>query len=179
VRAACIAVIVATVGLANAAQAQTPKRGDTLTVIAQPEPVILTAALSTSSPTGTFSTNVFDGLIEYDNNFHLKPGLAVKWNLSDDCKTLTLDLRHGVKWHDGAPFTSADVKWTLENVWKKYHPRNQTLFANTERVDTPDDYTVVIHFSKSSLAVLSSLNSSGAQVLPKHLYEGTDIPNNP
>jgi peptide/nickel transport system substrate-binding protein len=178
-RIAGIVGTVAAIGLASAAQAQTPKRGGTLTVIAQPEPVILTAALSTSSPTGIFSTNVFDGLIEYDNNFHLKPGLAVKWNLSDDGKTLTLDLRHGVKWHDGAPFTSADVKWTLENVWKKYHPRNQALFANTERVDTPDDYTVVIHFSKPSLAVLSSLNSNGAQVLPKHLYEGTDILNNP
>ncbi|GGD89212.1 ABC transporter substrate-binding protein [Caballeronia grimmiae] len=163
----------------SSVHAQTPKRGGTLTVIAQPEPVILTAALSTSSPTGIFSTNVFDGLIEYDNAFHLKPGLAVKWAFSPDGKTLTLNLRQGVKWHDGKPFTSADVKWTLENVWKKYHPRNQALFANAESVDTPDDYTVIVHFSKPSLAVLSSLNSNGAQVLPKHLYEGTDILNNP
>ncbi len=172
-------MIVALLSQGILAHAQTPKRGGTLTVIAQPEPVILTAALSTSSPTGTFSTNVFDGLIEYDNDFHLKPGLAEKWDLSKDGKTLTLNLRHGVKWHDGQPFTSADVKWTLENVWKKYHPRNQALFANANQVDTPDDYTVVIHFSKPSLAVLSSLNSNGAQVLPKHLYEGTDILNNP
>lgn len=161
------------------AHAQTPKRGGTLTVIAQPEPVILTAALSTSSPTGTFSTNVFDGLIEYDNDFHLKPGLAEKWDMSKGGETLTLNLRHGVKWHDGKLFTSADVKWTLENVWKKYHPRNQALFANANQVNAPDDYTVVIHFTKPSLAVLSSLNSNGAQVLPKHLYEGTDILNNP
>ncbi|GAB5096868.1 ABC transporter substrate-binding protein [Caballeronia sp. LP006] len=170
---------VALIAGSSLAHAETPKRGGTLTVISQPEPVILTAALSTSSPTGTFSTNVFDGLIEYDNDFHLKPGLAVKWALSTDGKTLTLNLRQGVKWHDGKPFTSADVKWTLENVWKKYHPRNQALFANADRVDTPDDYTVIIHFSKPSLAVLSSLNSNGAQVLPKHLYEGTDVLNNP
>jgi peptide/nickel transport system substrate-binding protein len=173
------AAIAMLIGGALVAHAETPKRGGTLTVIAQPEPVILTAALSTSSPTGTFSSNVFDGLIEYDNDFHLKPGLAEKWDLSQDGKTLTLNLRHGVKWHDGQPFTSADVKWTLENVWKKYHPRNQALFANADRVDTPDDYTVIIRFSKPSLAVLSSLNSNGAQVLPKHLYEGTDILNNP
>lgn len=150
-----------------------------MTVISQPEPVILTAALSTSSPTAVFSNNVFDALIEYDQNFNLKPGLAEKWNLSEDGKALTLNLRHGVKWHDGVPFTAADVKWTLENVWKKYHPRNQALFLNANRVDTPDDYTVVIHFSQPSLAVLSSLNGNGAQVLPKHLYENTDILKNP
>lgn len=163
----------------EAGKAGEPQRGGTLTVIAQPEPVILTAALSTSSPTGFFSGNVFDGLIEYDREFGLKPALATSWDLSEDGRVLTLKLREGVRWHDGQPFTAADVKWTLENVWQKYHPRNQSLFANVERVDTPDDHTVVIAFSKPSLAVLSSLNTNGAQVLPKHLYEGTDILNNP
>jgi peptide/nickel transport system substrate-binding protein len=178
-RSAVAALFAASLAVPVSVHAATPKPGGTLTVIAQPEPVILTAALSTSSPTATFSTNVFDGLIEYDKDFNLKPGLAEKWNLSADGKTLTLNLRHGVKWHDGNPFTAGDVKWTLENVWKKYHPRNQALFANADKVDTPDDYTVIIHFTKPSLAVLSSLNSNGAQVLPRHLYEGTDILNNP
>ncbi|EJN09435.1 ABC transporter substrate-binding protein [Herbaspirillum sp. YR522] len=159
------------------AQAATP--GGTLTAILQPEPVILTSALNTASPTGFFSANVFDGLVEYDNDFKLRPALAERWEVSKDSKTLTFHLRHGVKWHDGKPFTSADVKWTLENVWKKIHPRNQIIFSKVSSTDTPDEHTVVIHFSEPSLAVLSSLNSNGAQVLPKHLYEGTDILNNP
>ncbi|MFL9927090.1 ABC transporter substrate-binding protein [Herbaspirillum lusitanum] len=162
---------------AQLAQAQT--RGGTLTAILQPEPVILTSALNTASPTGFFSANVFDGLVEYDNDFKLRPALAESWEVSKDSKTLTFHLRRGVKWHDGKPFSSADVKWTLENVWKKIHPRNQIIFNTVTSVDTPDDNTVVIHFSEPSLAVLSSLNSNGAQVLPKHLYEGTDILNNP
>ncbi|MBP0598922.1 ABC transporter substrate-binding protein [Herbaspirillum sp. LeCh32-8] len=162
---------------ATLAHAATP--GGTLTAILQPEPVILTSALNTASPTGFFSANVFDGLVEYDNDFKLRPALAERWEVSKDSKTLTFHLRHGVKWHDGKPFTSADVKWTLENVWKKIHPRNQILLGKVTSTDTPDDYTVVIHFSEPSLAVLSSLNSNGAQVLPKHLYEGTDILNNP
>ncbi|MBB3211880.1 peptide/nickel transport system substrate-binding protein [Herbaspirillum sp. Sphag1AN] len=161
------------------ASAGAQTRGGTLTTIIQPEPVILSSALNTAAPTGFFSANVFDGLLEYDNNFKLRPALAQSWNISKDSKTLTFHLRHGVKWHDGQPFTSADVKWTLENVWKKIHPRNQIIFATVTSVDTPDDYTVIIHFSQPSLAVLSSLNSNGAQVLPKHLYEGTDILNNP
>src|SRR5450830_1909874 len=165
--------------LAFSANVPAQTRGGTLTAIIQPEPVILTSALNTAAPTGFFSANVFDGLVEYDNDFKLRPALAESWDVSKDSKTLTFHLRKGVKWHDGKPFTSADVKWTLENVWKKIHPRNQIIYGTVTGVDTPDDYTVIIRFSEPSLAVLSSLNSNGAQVLPKHLYEGTDILNNP
>ncbi|SPD46815.1 ABC transporter substrate-binding protein [Cupriavidus neocaledonicus] len=173
-------LLVAPANAAPAAQAaEAPRAGGTLTTIIQPEPVILTSALNSAAPTGFFSANVFDGLIEYDNAFRLKPALAQSWEISKDAKTLTFHLRPNVKWHDGKPFTSADVKWTLENVWKKLHPRNQILFGKVTRVDTPDALTVVLHFSEPSLAVLSSLNSNGAQVLPRHLYEGTDILNNP
>lgn len=161
------------------AHAQTPRAGGTLTAVIQPEPVILTSALNSAAPTGFFSANVFDGLVEYDNDFKLRPALAERWEVSRDSKTVTFHLRPNVKWHDGKPFTSADVKWTLENVWKTLHPRNQTLFGKVTQVDTPDALTVVLRFSEPSLAVLSSLNSNGAQVLPKHLYENTDILNNP
>jgi peptide/nickel transport system substrate-binding protein len=162
---------------AGAADAQT--RGGTLSTIIQPEPVVLTSAINTAAPTGFFSSNVFDGLVEYDNDFKLKPALATSWETSKDGKTLTFKLRQGVKWHDGKPFTSADVKWTLENVWARIHARNEILYKNVTAVETPDAYTVVIRFSQPSLAVLSSLNSNGAQVLPKHLYEGTDVLKNP
>lgn len=161
----------------GAAGAQT--RGGTLTSIIQPEPVVLTSAINTAAPTGFFSANVFDGLVEYDNDFKLKPALATSWDFSRDGKALTLKLRQGVKWHDGKPFTSADVKWTLENVWAKIHARNEILYKNVTAVDTPDAHTVIVRFSQPSLAVLSSLNSNGAQVLPRHLYEGTDVLKNP
>lgn len=174
-------------GAAAAQQASTaastagtePRRGGTLTAIIQPEPVILTAALNTAAPTGIVTGSIFDGLVDYDANLNPVPALAVSWQTAPDGKTLTLKLREGVTWHDGKPFTSADVKWTLEEVWKKIHPRNQATFAKVTSVDTPDDLTVVLHLSEPSVAILSSLNSNGAQVLPKHLYEGTDILNNP
>ncbi|MFG1477838.1 ABC transporter substrate-binding protein [Xanthobacter sp. V4C-4] len=156
-----------------------PKRGGTLTAIVQPEPVILTAALNTAAPTGIVTGSIFDGLVDYDADLKPVPALAESWDTSKDGLTFTLHLRDGVKWHDGTPFTSADVKWTLEEVWKKIHPRNQAIFSKVTAVDTPDARTVVLHLSEPSIAILSSLNSNGAQVLPKHLYEGTDILNNP
>ena len=180
---AVAAALLLTTGAAGAqdgkAAADAPKRGGTLTAIIQPEPVILTAALNTAAPTGVVTGSIFEGLVDYDAGLNPIPALAESWETSKDGLTFTLKLRDGVKWHDGKPFTSADVKWTLEEVWKKIHPRNQAIFAKVTSVDTPDARTVVLHLSQPSVAILSSLNSNGAQVLPKHLYEGTDILNNP
>lgn len=157
--------------------AQTAER--TLTAIVQPEPVILTAALNSAAPTGVVSGSIFDGLVDYGTDLKPVPALAERWEVAPDGLAITFHLRRGVTWHDGKPFTSADVKWTLENVWQKIHPRNQVTFAKVTQVDTPDDWTAILRLSQPSLAILSSVNSNGAQILPKHLYEGTDILNNP
>ncbi|SNB70812.1 peptide/nickel transport system substrate-binding protein [Arboricoccus pini] len=159
--------------------ADSPRRGGTLSAIIQPEPVVLTAAINTAAPTGVVSGSIFDGLVDYDAALQPVPALAQSWETSADGRTITFHLRPGVLWHDGQPFTSADVKWTLENVWKTIHPRNQATFGKVETVLTPDDHTVILHLSAPSLAILSSLNSNGAQILPRHLYEGTDVLNNP
>lgn len=178
-RLASAAAVASALTVSPVAYAETPQPGGTLTAIVQPEPVILTAALNTAAPTGSVSGNIFDGLVDYDTGLTPKPALAEKWETSPDGLSITLHLRKGVLWHDGKPFTAADVKWTLENVWKTIHPRNQATFAKVQKVETPDDVTVILRLSEPSLAILSSLNSNGAQVLPKHLYEGTDVLNNP
>ncbi len=176
---ASVAAIASALIFSSPVFAETPQPGGTLTAIIQPEPVILTAALNTAAPTGTVSGNIFDGLVDYDTSLKPKPALAESWETSADGLSITLHLRKGVLWHDGKPFTAADVKWTLENVWKTIHPRNQATFAKVKQVETPDDVTVILRLSEPSPAILSSLNSNGAQVLPKHLYEGTDVLNNP
>lgn len=107
-----------------------PERQDgTLTAIVQPEPVILTAAVSSAAPTGVVSGTIFDGLVDYDRDLKPIPALATAWETARDGLSLTLHLRSGVSWHDGQPFTAADVKWTLENVWTKIHPRDQISFG--------------------------------------------------
>jgi peptide/nickel transport system substrate-binding protein len=159
--------------------ASPPRRGGVLTAIVTPEPVTLTAAANTAAPTGFVSGNVFDGLLEYGPDLKPRPSLAERWTVAEDGLSITFHLRRSVTWHDGTPFTSADVKWTLENVWKKLHPRNQVTFEHVASVETPDDHTVVLRLAKPSLAILSSVNSNGAQILPKHLYEGTDVLANP
>jgi len=162
-----------------AGAAETPKQGGTLSAILQPEPVTLTPATNTAQPTQVVAGNIFDGLVYYDFDLTPKPALAERWEVAPDGLTITFHLRKGVKWHDGKPFSAADVKWTLENVWKTVHPRNKALFENVSSVETPDDTTVILKLSKPSLPILSVINGVGAPILPKHLYEGTDLLNNP
>jgi len=174
-------LLAAALPLLAAAQtaAQTPKAGGTLVAIVQPEPVTLTGAVNTAQPTSLIATNVYDGLLSYDNDLKPHGQLAESWEVSKDGLAITFHLRRGVKWHDGKPFTSADVKWSVENVWKTIHPRNKAILVNLTQVDAPDANTAIFRFTKPSLALLSTLNSWGAPVLPKHLYEGTDVLNNP
>lgn len=165
--------------LRAAAAADGPVRGGALSIILQPEPVTLTPVANVAQPTQVVAGNVFDGLVTYGFDLKPAPQLAESWEVASDGLTITFHLRKGVTWHDGKPFTASDVKWSLENVWKTIHPRNKALFENVSAVETPDDHTVVLKFSKPSLPIFSVLNGVGAPILPKHLYEGTDILNNP
>lgn len=163
----------------GSAVAATPKTGGTLQAIVQPEPVTLTGAVNTAQPTSLIATNVHDGLVSYDNDLKPKPQLAERWEVAKDGLSITFHLRKDVKWHDGRPFSSADVKYSVENVWKTVHPRNQAILTHLRSVDTPNATTAILRFNKPSLALLSTLNSWGGPILPKHLYEGTDVASNP
>ncbi|HEY0329649.1 MAG TPA: ABC transporter substrate-binding protein [Rhodopseudomonas sp.] len=178
-RAWLAALAVAALATAPSLAAESPKAGGTLTAIVQPEPVTLTPATNTAQPTQVIAGNIFDGLVYYDLDLKPQPSLATSWSVAPDGLTISFRLRSGVKWHDGQPFSAADVKWSLENVWKTIHPRNKAIFENVSSVETPDEQTVILHLSKPSLPILSVINGVGAPILPKHLYEGTDVLNNP
>src|SRR5438445_11711939 len=102
------------VGLVLAAgEAAAQKRGGTLVMLVQPEPPTLASYISTSGPIGQVATKVYEGLLEYDFNLKPIPSLAESWKVSTDGKTITFVLQKGVRFHDGKPFTSADVKFSV------------------------------------------------------------------
>ena len=115
--------------LPSLAQAQgTPQRGGTLVMVVQPEPPTLASYQSTSGPIGQVATKVYEGLLEYDFNLKPVPGLAQSWTVSPDGRTITFKLQPDVKFHDGKPFTSADVQFTVMDVLKKVNPRVISTF---------------------------------------------------
>jgi peptide/nickel transport system substrate-binding protein len=171
------ALLVVAAGLTSAS-AQ-PSSGGTLTIVQGAEPAVLVSGVNTSTFIGTVSTKIHEGLLDYDFDFKPRPALAESWNVSGDGKTYTFRLRRGVSWHDGKPFTSADVKFSLEEIWKKLHPRGRTTFAKVTAVDTPDANTVVVRLSDPTPMMLTALSSYESQVLPKHVYAGKDFTTHP
>ncbi|MBX3452945.1 ABC transporter substrate-binding protein [Ferrovibrio sp.] len=157
----------------------TPQRGGTASFVVVPEPPTLLAQLNTASQVQLVATKIFDGLFNLDKDLNLTPGLALSYKLSEDGKTLSLQLRPNVKWHDGKPFTSEDVKYTLEEVIKKYHPRGRSILANLASVDTPSPLTAVLNFSAPSLYALKSFTGPEMPILPKHIFDGSDPRSNP
>ncbi|MBN3264939.1 ABC transporter substrate-binding protein [Pectobacterium brasiliense] len=165
-------------GLAAQAETQTSKRGGTLNFLAEPEPPVLTSLVSTSGAVMKVNAKVIEGLLNYDFDMKPTPQLATSWSVSPDGKQYTFHLRKGVKWHDGQDFTSADVAFSILTV-KKYNSRGQGTFANVTEVKTPDPYTAILELSKPAPYLLSAFSANEAPIVPKHLYEGTDILSNP
>ncbi len=166
------------VAVASNAFAQTERDG-VVVIAMQSEPPTLVSAFNPAGFSGVVSTKVLEGLLSYDYDLNPKPALAESWTVSDDGKTYQFNLRQNVKWHDGEPFTSADVAYTLEEVWKKLHPRGRATFGGVTKVLTPDAHTVIMELDTPAPPMLSALSSYSAQILPAHLYKGTDVLANP
>jgi peptide/nickel transport system substrate-binding protein len=157
---------------------QAVKGGTAILGILQ-EPTQLASALTTAGPTQQVSAKIFDGLLTYDIDSRPQPQLATSWQVSDDGLRIQFRLRPNVRWHDGKPFTSADVAFSVMEIWKKYHSRGRSTFANVNSVETPDALTAVLILSKPAPYILSALGSAESQPSPKHLYEGGNPLANP
>ncbi|RIK85012.1 MAG: ABC transporter substrate-binding protein [Hyphomicrobiales bacterium] len=148
--------------------------GGRLVVAADSEPRNLNPAIVASNGVFFVASKVIEPLAEasYDGRDGLAPRLAVAWEGSADGLSATFRLRQGVTWHDGKPFTSADVAFSALKVWKPLQNLGRLVFANLEAVDTPDDHTAIFRFSRptpfqlirNALPVVSS-------VVAKHVFE--------
>ena len=82
---------------------------------------------------------------------------------------ITYKLREGVKWHDGAPFTAADVKYTWEAVKDPgFIAESKDGSSEVESIDTPDDHTAVVHYKRPFAPALESWT---IEPVPEHLLK--------
>lgn len=157
-----------------------PKRGGTLSVALGSEQRILNPALRASTGVYMITSKIIEPLVDLDKDGKPSPVLATAWEASPDGKTITFKLREGVQWHDGKPFTSADVQYNALELWKKYLNYGTQLQQYLEAVDTPDPNTAVFNYSRPIPAglLLRALCDLG-YVVPRHVFEGTNVLENP
>ncbi|MGY3148304.1 peptide/nickel transport system substrate-binding protein [Bradyrhizobium sp. USDA 3397] len=165
-------------GLVAPALAQEPKTGGVINAVIQPEPPGLMLAQVQNGPTQMVSGNIFEGLLRYSPKLDPLPELAESWSVSEDAKTYTFKLKKGVTWHDGKPFTAADVLFSIEML-KQTHARARTNLAQVDKIETPDDHTVVFTLKQPFGPFLGIFEVGSMPMVPKHLYAGTDWKTNP
>lgn len=176
----CWTVLATLLALSGTVRAQeTPKYGGTLVFAIGANPGTLNPAVTSGVEVLAVACKMFNGLVYLDRNWDPQPELARSWSVSQDGLRITFALRPNVRWHDGKPFTSADVKFTMEEVLAKFHPRTRLAFGNVQGVEAPDPLTVVVKFKKPYAPFLHQMTCQEAAILPKHLYEGTEILKNP
>ncbi|MDF0595034.1 ABC transporter substrate-binding protein [Psychromarinibacter halotolerans] len=134
-------------------------------------------ALSNATEAGTsdFLSTRHVNLVRYSDDLNtIVPNVAKSWSWNDDFTELTFTLREGHKWSDGAPFTSADVKFWYDNISLDSkvieQPKDYVLVAGEPMtVETPDDVTVVFKLPSPKPGLLAHFATSFAQgFLPMH-----------
>jgi peptide/nickel transport system substrate-binding protein len=189
-------LLLAACSTASTSTNPSPKPGGTITVASwQEQDSLLACNITGSSPhTCAYVNPVMEGLLtvkayqDVPNNPKLSdywaPQLATEVptlengdvRVMGDRMDVTWKLRHNVKWQDGIPFTSKDVKATFDFWWLKYRDKNPTPLISTSgwdqvsSVDTPDPYTAIVHFNIVYAAYLT-LGTGPYGILPDHLLE--------
>jgi peptide/nickel transport system substrate-binding protein len=177
-------VVLAIVGASAAPTlGQTPKPGGTLTMMLREElspgfAIHETSTISTVWPAMPCLNNLvlFDPLKKTESMDTIIGELAEKWSWQDNYRNLVFFLRQGVKWHDGQPFSSKDVKYTFDvlreapdaPVKLRINPRKD-WYANVEAVEAPDTHTVVFRLKRPQPSLLMMLASGYTPVYAAHV----------
>ena len=179
---AALVAAVALLGSTASAQGAKPKRGGILnTVLIEDPPGLIiheSATVSNTWPMSPCYSNLvfFDPLKGLESVDTVIPELAERWSWQDNYKNLVFFLRKNVKWHDGKPFTSADVKYTFDVAReapdapaKLRLSARKEWWANVAAIEAPEPYTVVFHLKRPQPSLLLMLASGYSPVLPAHV----------
>ena len=140
------------------------------------EPTFLNPILYTDAYSGDVIDKIFSGLFKINEKLELEPDLVESYTIGKDKMTYTFKLKQGIKWHDGAPFTAEDVKFTFDKI---LDPTTNTVRRSNFIIDGKpvvfkliDRYTFQTILPKPYAPFLVRVSM---EILPKHLLENVDI----
>ncbi len=150
--------------LLSCSQAPDP---NTLVMIIESSPTNLDPRVGIDGQSERIDELLFDALLTRDEHFNVQPGLAERWEIPDP-RTYVFHLHPGVMFHDGHPLTSRDVKWTLDSLLegKIRSTKTSTYSRYVDRIETPDELTVVFHLKQPWASLLWNLSEGAIGIVP-------------
>ncbi len=139
---------------------------NTLVMIIESSPTNLDPRVGVDAQSARIDELIFDSLVQRDEHFNLQPALAERWETPDP-RTYVFHLHHGVRFHNGQPLTSRDVKWTFDSLLSgKIRSPKASTYKSVDRIDAPDDYTVVFHLKQIFASLLWNLSDGTVGIVP-------------
>ena len=173
-----VALLVAAVGFGSTGHAQ--KAGGTLRVLLPDSPPTPSLLEEITVSAAVPFMGVFNNLVIYDqsvarNTFDgIRPELATDWAVGEDGRQVRFNLRHNVKWHDGRPFTAADVRCTFDllmgegEAQLRRNPRG-IWYENVQQVTVDNDFQVTFHLKEPQASLLAFLAAGWSAIYPCHV----------
>ncbi|WP_243296538.1 ABC transporter substrate-binding protein [Bacillus litorisediminis] len=116
-------------------------------------------------------SQIYSGLVRFDENMNIVGDLAVDWEQPDD-KTYIFNLHKGVKFHNGREMTAEDVKYSFERILAEETASHiASYFANVESIKVLDDYKIQFSLQNTDATFLANLTNSSAAIVPKEVVE--------
>ena len=144
--------------------------------------------ISNTQYDGYVNSLVYDSLLKLNSKIELEPSMAEKYDILDEGKKIVFVLKSGIKFHDGTPLTSKDVKFTLESLASSkykgdlssyvqsitgFKEFNEGKASEMTGVKCPDEKTVEINFDTPYSPALINIGTLG--ILPAHIWEKVNI----
>jgi peptide/nickel transport system substrate-binding protein len=109
---------------------------------------------------------LFDALVRRDEHFNLQPSLATSWDIPDPL-TYVFHLRTGVRFHNGQPLTSRDVKWTFDSIINgTIRTAKASSYRFVDHLDAPDDQTVIFRLKEPWASLLWNVSGGAIGIVP-------------
>lgn len=150
---------------------------NTLVMIIENSPTNLDPRIGLDAQSERIDELIFDDLCTRDEHLNVQPGLAERWEIPNPL-TYVFHLHQGVKFHDGRPLTSRDVKWTFDSLLQgKIRSTKAAAYRPVDHIDAPDDYTVVFHLKEPFATLLWNVSDGAIGIVP--YGSGEEISQNP
>ena len=138
----------------------------TLVMIIESSPTNLDPRVGLDAQSERIDSLIFDGLLARDEHLNVQPQLAERWEIPDPL-TYVFHLRRGVKFHDGRPLTSRDVKWTFDSLLQgRIRSTKAAAYHFVDRIETPDDLTVIFHLKEPFATLLWNVSDGAMGIVP-------------